>query len=211
MGNIEITIFNLDLNPGVFMNIFRLALPAALMLFLSVSVFADDDNLAPRNGTGTITIITDPPNSNVFLDGDSLGKSPIIKRKFRSGPLRLVVIDQGKELINTRFNVWPNKENKYEGTTTMPHGTIKVSTNPNKCRVLMDGEVADRTDGGPLTLNSVDAGDHTIGADCPGRKTYEVLITVKGEQTTEIFLDAVKRTNKQKTEVRKAKAEEDED
>lgn len=211
MGNIEITIFNLDLNPGVFMNIFRLALPAALMLFLSVSVFADDDNLAPRNGTGTITIITDPPNSNVFLDGDSLGKSPIIKRKFRSGPLRLVVIDQGKELINTRFNVWPNKENKFEGATTMPSGTIKITTNPNKCRILLDGEYADRTDGGPLTLNSVDAGDHKVGAECPGRKIYEVLVRVKGEQTSEMFLDAIKRKYTEKTEAKKAKTEEEEE
>jgi len=194
------------------MNIFRLALPVALMLVFSVSVFADDDDdFAPRGGTGTITIITNPPNSNVFLDGDSLGKSPITKRKFRSGPLRLIVIDQGKELINTRFNVWPNKDNKFEGTTVMPQGTIKVTTNPSKCRVLLNGEMADRTDGGPLTLNSVEAGDHTVGAECPGKKVYEVLIKVKGEQTTEIFLDAVKRKYTEKTEAKKAKKEEDED
>jgi len=192
------------------MNIFRLALPVALMLVLSVSVFADDDDdFAPRGGTGTITIITNPPNSNVFLDGDSLGKSPITKRKFRSGPLRLIVIDQGKELINTRFNVWPNKENIFEGTTVMPQGTIKVTTNPSKCRILLNGEIADRTDGGPLTLNSVEAGDHTIGAECPGKKTYEVLIKVKGEQITEIFLDAVKRKYTEKTEAKKAKTEEE--
>jgi len=34
------------------MNIFRLALPAALTLVLSISAFADDDDdLAPRGGT----------------------------------------------------------------------------------------------------------------------------------------------------------------
>jgi len=192
------------------MNVFRLALPAALMLALSVSAFADDD-LAPRGKMGTITIITNPPNSDVFLDGEDLGKSPIIKRSFRTGPLRLVVMDQGKELINTRFNVWPNKENKFEGATTMPHGVIKLTTNPNKCRILLNGDYADKTDGGPLTLNSVDAGDHTLGAECPGRKPYEVLIKVKGEQTTEVFLDAVKRTHSEKTEARKAKKTDDDD
>ena len=194
------------------MNIFRLALPTALMLFLSVSVFADDDdNFAPRGGTGTITIITNPPNSYVFLDGDSLGKSPIIKRSFRSGPLKLIVLDQGKELINTRFNVWPNKENKFEGETVMPHGTIKITTNPSKCQILLDGEYADRTDGGPLTLNSVDAGDHQIGASCPGRKTYEVLVRVEGEKSVELFLDAIKRTHTKKQVAKKAKTEEEED
>ncbi|MDR2584486.1 MAG: PEGA domain-containing protein [Fibromonadaceae bacterium] len=192
------------------MNIFRLALPAALMLLLSVSVFADDDDFAPRGKTGTVTIITDPPGSYVFLDGDSLGKSPIIKRQFRTGPLKLVVIDQGKELINVRFNVWPNKENKYEGTTVMPHGTIKITTNPGKCQILLDGEYADRTDGGPLTLNSVDAGDHQVEAACPGRKTYGTIVKVEGEKGVELHLDAVKRTNTKKVSA-KAKKEEEED
>jgi len=194
------------------MNAFRLALPAALMLLFSISVFADDDeNFAPRGGTGYVTIITNPPNSYVYLDGDSLGKSPIIKRQFRSGPLKLIVIDQGKELINTRFNVWPNKDNKFEGSTVMPAGTIKITTNPNKCRITLDGEYADRTDGGPLTLNSVDAGDHKVGAECPGKKAYEVLVRVKGEQTSELFLDAVKRKYTEKTEAKKAKSEEEEE
>ena len=176
------------------MNIFRSALPAVLTLALSISAFAqdDDDTFAPRGGTGTITIITDPPNSDIFLDGESLGKSPITKRTFRSGPLRLIIQDQGKELTNVRFNVWPNKDNVYEGKTTMPHGGIKVTTNPNKCRILLDGEMADRTDGGELTLNSVDAGDHTIGADGCG-KYFEILIPVRGEQTTVVHLDVKAR------------------
>jgi len=195
------------------MNIFRLALPAALTLLFSVSAFAgDDEEFAPRGKMGTVTIITDPPNSYVYLDGDSLGKSPIIKRQFRTGPLRLVVIDQGKELINTRFNVWPNKENKFEGSTVMPHGTIKITTNPSKCQVLLDGEYADRTDGGPLTLNSVDAGDHQVEAACPGRKAYGTIVKVEGEKGVELYLDAIKRTHTKKTvESKKAKKDEDDD
>jgi len=195
------------------MNILRLTtLPAILMLFLSISAFADDDeDFAPRGGTGTVTIITNPPNSDVYLDKEYLGKSPITKRQFRSGPLKLIVMDQNKELINTKFNVWPNKENKFEGSTTLPSGTIKITTNPDKCWITLDGERADRTDGGPLTINSVDAGDHQVGAECPGKKTYEVLVKVKGEQTSELFLDAVKRKYTEKTGAKKAKSEDDDE
>jgi len=180
------------------MILFRLALPTVLMFVFSVSVFGqdDDDEFAPRGGTGTVTIITDPPNSDVFLDSKPLGKSPIIKREFSSGPLKLIIQDQGKELVNTRFNVWPGKENKYEVKTVMPNGTIKITTNPAKCRILLDKDDADRTDGGELTLNSVDAGDHTIGADCGGRLFFETLVPVKGEQTTEIHLDVQKKKAK---------------
>ncbi|MCL2101522.1 MAG: hypothetical protein FWH22_07400 [Fibromonadales bacterium] len=171
------------------MNIFRLMLPTlAFALVFSVNAFADDEEFAPRGGKGTVTIITDPPNSDIFLDGVPLGKSPILKREVNSGPLRLIVMDQNKELINVRFNVWPNRENKFEGATVMPHGTIVVTTTPDKCRVLLDGEIADRTDGGPLTLGSVDVGSHTVAAEGCGRH-FEVLVPVRGEKTTEIHLD----------------------
>jgi len=93
----------------------------------------------------------------------------------------------------------------------MPHGTIKITTKPSKCQILLDGEYADRTDGGPLTLNSVDAGDHQIGAACPGRKTYDVLVKVEGEKTVELFLDAEKRTHTKKQGEKKAKKDEDEE
>jgi len=175
------------------MRLSLLALPTILMLVLSASVFAqEDDDLAPRGGTGTVTIITDPPNSDVYLDGEYLGKSPITKKKFRTGPLKLIVQDQNKDLINTRFNVWPNKENVYDAKTVMPIGSIKVTTNPSKCNISLSGETADRTDGGPLTINSVDAGDHTLRADC-GKLSYEVLINVKGEKQTEVYLDVQKK------------------
>jgi hypothetical protein len=179
------------------MNFFRLlALPATLTLALSQSAFADDD-LAPRFPSGcTVTIITEPANSDVYLDGVDLGKSPINKKPFRCGPLKLVVMDQGKELINTRFNVWKNKDNVFKGETIMPHGVVKVTTGALKCQVLMDGDVADRTDGGPLTLNSVDAGSHTIGVQCGGHKYVEELVKVEGEQTTEINFDMSKKPPK---------------
>ncbi|MDR2579631.1 MAG: PEGA domain-containing protein [Fibromonadaceae bacterium] len=190
------------------MNIFRLVLPFALTLALSINVFAqDDEDPPPRGGQGTVTIITDPPNSDVSLGFQDLGKSPILKRPFPSGRHNLIVIDQGKELINVRFNVWPDRENVFKGTTTMPIGGIKVTTNPDKCHIYLDGEMADHTAGGPLTINSVEAGDHTIGAICPGLRLYEILINVRGEQTTEVHLDARRRNSTVKI-VGREKAEE---
>jgi len=179
------------------MSLSRLALSTILMLVFSVSVFAQDDEekLAPRGGTATVTIITDPPNSDVFLDGEPLGKSPITKRKFHTGPLKLIIQDQNKDLVNTRFNVWPNKENIYNAKTVMPIGSIKVTTNPSKCNISLSGETADRTEGDALTINSVDAGDHTLRADC-GKLSYEVLINVKGEKQTEVHLDVQKKKAK---------------
>ena len=49
---------------------------------------------------------------------------------------------------------------------------------------------ADKTDGAALTINNLDAGDHVVRAECSNRKSAEALVTVKGEETVEVTLDA---------------------
>ncbi len=161
-----------------------------LILSLSLAAFAEEP--PPRGQMGKVTIITDPPGSQVFLGGEELGKSPIIERDFPSGRHTLIVVDQGYELVNQRFNVWPNKVNEFGGKTTIPKGHLKITTKPAKCIIYVDGDNADKTDGAPLTVRNLDAGDHMVRAEC-GRKSAEMLVTVKGEETTEVLLDATKR------------------
>lgn len=166
------------------------SLVAVLLLCLSIAAFAEEP--PPRGQMGKVTIITDPPGSQVFLGNEDLGKSPIIERDFPSGRHTLIVIDQGYELVNERFNVWPNKVNEFGGKTTIPKGHLKVTTIPAKCYVYVDGDNADKTDGAPLTVRNLDAGDHMVRAEC-GKRSAEMLVTVKGEETTEITLDATKK------------------
>ena len=48
------------------------------------------------------------------------------------------------------------------------------------------------TDGAALTVRNLDAGDHMVRAEC-GRRSAEMLVTIKGEETSEIMLDATKK------------------
>ncbi|GHV15516.1 hypothetical protein AGMMS49938_13940 [Fibrobacterales bacterium] len=201
------------------MRVLKFAIPAALVLAFSayaeIAKDGDFENTDPpqRNKPAFITVITDPPNSDVFLDGEDLGKSPVSKKAVMSGAFRkLIILDQGKELVNVKVHVWPgdDKRNVIEDIkTVMPAGVIVVTTNPSKCRVTLNHDDADRTDGGPLTLNSVDAGSHVVGAYGCGGKT-EILAEVKGEQTTEIYLD-VKNPKKNKAVVKAGKIKKDEE
>ena len=47
--------------------------------------------------------------------------------EFKSGRHTLVVIDQGFELINERFNVWPNKVNTLVAKRSF-QGHIRITT-----------------------------------------------------------------------------------
>lgn len=169
----------------------KFSLIALMVAFMTVLAVADEDP-PPRGKPATITIITNPPNSEVYLGGELLGKSPIENLSFKSGRHTLVVIDQGYELVNQRVNIWPgnDKRNTFDFGTKIPKGNIRVSTKPGKCIIYVDGENSDKTDGAPLTVRNLDAGDHVVRAECSNRKSAEALVTVKGEETVEIELDA---------------------
>ncbi len=83
----------------------KLYIFALMMAFLFTSVVADEEDPPPRGKAATINIITEPPNSEVFLGGEPLGKSPIKDMQVKSGRQTLVVIDQGFELVNKRVNI----------------------------------------------------------------------------------------------------------
>ena len=54
----------------------KLYIFALMVAFLFTSAVADDDP-PPRGKAATVNIITEPPNSEVYLGGELLGKSPI--------------------------------------------------------------------------------------------------------------------------------------
>ena len=177
---------------------------ALMMAFLFTTVVADEEDPPPRGKAATINIITDPPNSDVFLGGESLGKSPIKELQVKSGRQTLVVIDQGFELVNKRVNIWPGTDsrNNFDFSTKIPKGHVKVTTNPPRCIIFVDGEQSDKTDGAELVIRNLDAGDHMIRAQCNNRRSAEALVTVKGEETLEVNLDATTSTSKGKKKKR---------
>ncbi len=170
-------------------------LSAALLLAAGIALAADapvEEATPERGGFGTVTIETDPEGSSVFLDGEELGKTPVKNKRFRSGRFDLLVIDQSGrqdlELVNTRFNVWPDSNNVFSGKTRMPFGNIEITTKPAKCGVMVDGEMVDNTDGGTLTVRNLREGDHLVEARC-GRGR-DSLVRIVGEETLKLMLDA---------------------
>ena len=107
----------------------KLCIFTLMVAFLFASAIADDDP-PPRNKPATVTIITNPPNSDVYLGNELLGKSPIENKQVMSGRQTLIVIDQGYELVNQRVNVWQgnDKRNTFDYGTKIPKGNIEVTT-----------------------------------------------------------------------------------
>ena len=178
----------------------KLYIFALMMAFLFTTVVADEEDPPPRGKSAIVNIITEPTNSDVYLGGEYLGKSPIKDKEVKSGRQDLKVQDQGFDLVSKRVNVWPGKDsrNNFDFSTKIPKGHIKVTTNPPRCLIFVDGEQADKTDGAELVVHNLDAGDHMVRAQCSNRKSAEALVTVKGEETAEVHLDATSGSKKKK-------------
>jgi hypothetical protein len=166
----------------------------SILALMTSFASAQDDDIPERGGMGTVTVILEPAGSEVYLDGEFLGKAPVEGKEFPSGRFDLMVIDQEQELVNVRFNVWADKLNEYKAKTVMPFGNLNVDTGNKKCDVYVDGDYADRTDGGPLLIRNLDAGDHLVQAKCGGKRNMEMLVPVPGEQTVDVIVNAKKRT-----------------
>ena len=172
----------------------KLYIFALMMAFLFSSVVADEEDPPPRGKAATINIITEPPNSDVFLGGEPLGKSPIKDHQVKSGRQTLVVIDQGFD-----------SRNNFDFSTKIPKGHVKVTTTPSKCLIFVDGEQSDKTDGAELVIHNLDAGDHVISAQCSNRRSAEALVNVKGEETTDVHLDATNGAKVKGMKIKKKK------
>ena len=85
------------------------AFSAVTLSFCAVVAMAEEP--PPRGEPAKVTILTEPSNSEVYLGGELLGKSPIENRDVKSGRYTLIVVDQGYELVNKRVNIWPNNKN----------------------------------------------------------------------------------------------------
>ena len=140
----------------------------------------------PRGKKGKVTITTTPAKATVYLGGVELGESPIENHEFKSGRHDLTIMLRGEELVRTRFNVWPDKNNTFDKKLVMPYGSIIVDVN-KVAKVYVDGEYMAQTEGGPLTINNVEEGPHILKVQ-RGKKSRQQEIHVKGEDTVTVKL-----------------------
>jgi len=108
----------------------RIGLSALLLLFSGVPLSLGGDALiaptrsleGPREPVGSLTVVSEPPGLEVFLDGSEIGQTPVWMKQVKRGPHKLrvrrsetdVYVETGKMLTLSFFKgsfiVVPNKK-----------------------------------------------------------------------------------------------------
>ncbi len=128
--------------------------------------------------------VTSSPQATVFLDGNSLGLTPVLEEKLKPGAYTLKIIPTDSTLqpweakvtltggvltvVDRKLSPIPDQSHGYVLSfekTNNKDSQLAVSTLPDAVTVTIDGNPQGFT---PLSLDSIAPGDHTIILSSPG-------------------------------------------
>jgi len=141
--------------------------------------------------TGSLYILSQPTNSNIYLDGVYRGTTPLTLNNL-AATTHIVQLD------HTGYYDWKSSVDVPVGGTRtvsatlnpMPAssaGWVYVSSSPGGATVTIDGVGFGQTPGsGSLKLNNIPVGDHTVALSLAGYQPYSTVISVSANTVSEV-------------------------
>jgi hypothetical protein len=91
---------------------------------------------------GMLTVKTDPEGTEVWLDDQFVGQSPIIEKKIKAGRYTLKLVDPAQHTsANEEVLIQDNEETVVERTLTTKFGSLKVASQPEGAEVTIATEL----------------------------------------------------------------------
>lgn len=137
-----------------------------------------------EGGTGGLQITTAPEGARVFLNGEEVGQAPLLLEDVACQEHAVVLrapdhLESRHTLLTPAFEV-----TTLEATMTEEqYGTLVIAIAPLDAAVFIDSIEAGS---GPMTLEGVGAGTHTISARLDGYATHAADIAVAPDAVTRV-------------------------
>lgn len=149
----------------------------------SVTVKANDiavETITLESAKGGFKVYSTPPEAEIFIDGQSYGKTPKVIEQLSTGEHQLILkMKQYENFIKT-VNVNFNQFSKINANMK-ELGNIRIQSNPTDANIIIDGKVYGRT---PKTLHTFLSGKHSISIRKEGYVEHKSEIKVEAEKTT---------------------------
>lgn len=148
---------------------------AALVVLVGGAVAAGSQLLGSRTRSGTVTVESTPPESEVFLDGTRSGQTPVTLKVSPGEHALEVRYDGHRQALTLSVASGDEIIQSFDWATLTPIGALEVSSDPAGARVLIDGKVAGET---PLKVDGLSLGEHSVTVENgSGSVTSPVRIT----------------------------------
>ncbi|MFQ5568283.1 MAG: serine/threonine-protein kinase [Rhodothermales bacterium] len=136
---------------------------------------------------GTLTIRSEPPGADAWLDDRSLGQTPLTVQDPEAGTHRLLLRKQGFEDHSRSITVEPGTDNLVAATLIALTGTLKISVKPFG-DLYIDGMLKAQGSDAPVT-ETLGAGVYHVRAMHPEFGTWDKQVTIDSSGTRDILFD----------------------
>lgn len=146
---------------------------------------------AAANGNGSLRIISNEPDVEVFIDGEDKGKAPVTmtdtrpgehivgarKKGFKQQEQTVRVASNENAIVSFRMEVAPPDR---------PHGGLKVQSTIPNAEVFLDGSSLGRA---PVDRNDLDPGKHYVSVHRDGYTDFKREIMLVENQAVTLVAD----------------------
>jgi len=140
-----------------------------------------------------LSIVTEPEQAKVYLDGDYQGKSPVVVADVRPGAHEIRVERVGYATSTRTVQIANGGDATETFTLKNVRGRIEVITMPAGARVTIDGMIVGTTraqgeaaQSQILMIENVAAGTHVVGVRLAGYYDMSKKVTIKATETGQI-------------------------
>jgi hypothetical protein len=142
---------------------------------------------------GSLSIVSDPPGSDVYLDGFYQGLTPVTINYLAPGSHDIQLDHAGYYDWKSTTVVVPGKTTTVSGTLipvpSTDVGSIYISSTPGGASVTVDGYAAGETSSGDsLKLGNVPAGNHEITLVLTGYQTQKITTAVAAHAISQLSI-----------------------
>jgi len=128
----------------------------------------------------SLTVKSNTPDAEVFVDDVKKGNAPIVIHNLLSGTHTVKVAASGHEVIKT-VSLEPGKDISITADFQTT-GSISVISAPSDATVYLDGRAIGAT---PLLIKDITAGEHTLSVSKAGYIESTQKVIVRGNETTD--------------------------
>jgi hypothetical protein len=145
-------------------------------------------NLERLPDRGQVTIRSEPPGADLYVDGQVRGMTPLTVDNLLPGRHEILIRKTGYENYQDVISVVTDITIEYtEYLVPLPGtGFLSVTSFPEGADVCIDGTDAGKT---PTNLQRIDAGNHTVDIYKVGYWNFTGIVNIKGGEAMQIKAD----------------------
>jgi serine/threonine protein kinase len=148
-----------------------------------------------------VTINSEPGGANVWINGQSRGKTPLRIADLSPGNYQLTVKKDGFTEYSDKIILKSGQQDAYLANLAPLTGSIFVTTDPSSARIFLDGEENINSET-PVTLDKISPGKHKIEIQKEGYLAVLKEIDIKQDEVTKESISLIRLEGKLSVQVR---------